>query len=97
MKKYACYMECTEWERLDISEIFYEVKEMRLIEIDLDNWYIIRQWKDLTVDYKDQDNWTFHMEYWMLYCSNWGNIESVWHWRWEDDLKARIETCENYI
>lgn len=90
-------MEQEEWERLDISQVFYMVKNYLLIELDLGNWYVVRQWKDLDVEYKDGDNGKFKMKYWMLYCTRWNNIESVWNWRWQEELEEWIKTCQNYI
>ena len=94
---YSCRLEQEGWENLDLSTVFYMVKNKLLIELDLENWYVIRQWKDLDLTYEDKDNWKFDMKYWMLYCTRGNNIESVWNWRGEEDLKSWIETCENYI
>lgn len=96
--RFICFTECSEPEQLNISEIFYEIKEYRLIEISLDNWYAIRQWKDVPIKYTNPDSWeTFDMDYWKIYCLNWNRIESVREWRWEKELMEFIETCENYI
>lgn len=94
---YDCYLECTEWERLDLSDLFYEVKNYRVIEIALDNWLVIRQWKDIPIMYEAEDKEVFHMEYWMLYCTHWQDIISVWNWRGEEELKEYIDICSEYI
>lgn len=95
--RYKCFTEYCESEDLSLSEIFYEIKENRLIEISLDNWYAIRQWKDIDVEYEDNDNWKFNMTYGTVYCTRGNNIESVREWWWEADLKEFIKTCQNYI
>ena len=97
---YTAYCEYGEQEELNLDDLFYAVKENTLIEIQLDNdnGYYIRQWKDIPITYTNPDSWeTFDMKYWMLYCTNWNVIESVWKWWGADDLKEWIETCENYI
>lgn len=94
---YECYLECAEWERLDLSDLFYEVKNYRVIEISLDNWVAIRQWKDIPMMYETEDKEVFHMEYWMLYCTRWQDIISVWNWRGEEELKEYIDICSEYL
>ena len=96
-EKFDVYYESEEFEEMSISDIFYLIKNYRLIEITLNNWYVIRQWKDLPTQYVI--DWeTYDMEYWKVYCTS-GNkvIESVWDWWWEDELKDYIETCSKYI
>lgn len=94
---YTCYTEYAEPEQLNISELFYEIKEFRLIEISLENWLAIRQWKDIPMMYEAEDKEVFHMEYWMLYCTHWQDIISVWNWRGEEELKEYIDICSEYI
>lgn len=96
-KTYNCWTENEEGDCLDFGTIFYMVKNRLLIELDLENWYVIRQRKDLDLTYEDEENWKFDMKYWTLYCTRGNNIESIWDWRGEDDLKTWIKTCENYI
>ena len=97
MKKYDCYLECVEPEKLDISGIFYEIKNYRLIEVSLDNWYVIKQWKDVPMTY-DSEGASYDMEYGVVYCTSWNNVlESVRTWWGEDELESWIKTCENYI
>lgn len=96
-KYYSCYYEAEEGERMDISNAFYLIKEYRLVEITLDNWYYIRQRKDIPTQYVI--DWeTYDMNYWKVYCTSGNNvIESVWNWWGEEDLEKYIETCESYI
>ena len=94
---YDCYLECSEWEKLDLSQLFYEVKNRRLIEIALGNWLTVRQWKDIPITYETEDKEVFHMEYWMLYCTHWQDIISVWEWWWEAGLKEWLDICEEYL
>lgn len=93
--KYDCRLECTEWENLSLLELLREVKECRLIEISLENWLAVRQWKDIPIMWEADDWAVFHMEYGMLYCTHWQDIISVWH-RW-DDLKEWLDICGEYI
>lgn len=95
-KRLDVFYENEESEKMSISDIFYLIKNYRLVSIDLDNWYSIKQWKDLpaTIEW----NWEiFDMEYWKVYCCSWDIIESVWNWWWEEDLEHYINTCSNYI
>lgn len=97
---YDCYLERGEWEKLDISQLFYEIKESRLIEITLDswNWYYIRQRKDISITYvHPETKEVFDMKYGTVYCTSWNDIESVWEWWWEKELEEYIKTCEEYI
>lgn len=94
---YTCYTEYAEPELLNISELFYEVKEKRLIEISLDNWLAIRQWKDVPFSWTADDWAVFDMDYWMLYCTHWKDIISVWRGWWETELKEYIKQCKDYI
>lgn len=97
MKKYDCYLECDAWEQLDIAQLFYEIKEFRLIEVVLDNWYSIKQRKDIPMTY-DTEWASYDMKPGVVYCTSWNNVlESVRTWWGENELKERIETCENYI
>lgn len=97
MKKYDCFLEQEEWEKLDISELFYMIREYRLIEVVLDNWYSIKQWKDVPMTY-DSEGASYDMKPGVVYCTSWNNVlESVRTWWGEDELKSWIETCENYI
>lgn len=97
---YDCYLERGEWEKLDISQLFYEIKESRLIEITLDswNWYYIRQRKDIPITYvHPETKEVFDMKYGTVYCTSWNDIESVREWWWEKELEEYIKTCEEYI
>jgi len=97
---YDCYLEQSEWEKLDISQLFYEIKECRLIEITLDswNWYYIKQRKDIPITYvHPETKEVFNMKYGTVYCTSWNDIESVREWWWEKELEEYIKTCEEYI
>lgn len=94
---YDCYLECTEWEKLDLSEVFHEIKNYRLIEIWLENWLAVRQWKDIPIMREAEDGAVFHMKYWMVYCTHWQDIISIWNWRGEEELKEYIDICSEYI
>lgn len=84
-------------EPMSVSDIFYLVKEYRLIEVWLWNWYAIRQWKDIPMTIEHEGE-TIDVQYWTVYCSSGNNvIESVWTWRGEDELAEYIQTCLNYI
>ena len=95
-ESFSVFYENDESEKMLIEDIFYLIKNYRLIEITLDNWYAIRQWKDLPMVI-ERDWETFNMEYWKVYCCSWNVIESVWNWWGEDELKDYIETCSKYI
>ena len=97
---YTCYTEYAEPEQLNISGLFYEIKNYRLIEITLDswNWYYIRQRKDIPITYvHPETKEVFDMKYGTVYCTSWNDIESVRGWRWEKELEEYIKTCEEYI
>ncbi len=96
--KYPCYFECDEWERMKLSQIFWLVKEFRLVEIqpnEEDLSLYVRQWKDIPMTYETEDE-TFEMKYWKLYLTDWTNIYKVWNWRGEDWLEEWLEECKNF-
>jgi len=96
-ESFNVFYENEESEKMLIEDIFYLIKNYRLIEITLDNWYVIRQWKDVPMTY-DTESESYQMEYWTVYCTSWNNVlESVWTGWWEDELKDYIETCSKYI
>lgn len=97
LKKYDCYLEQDEWERLNLSEIMYEVKNYRLIEIWLENWLVVRQWKDIPIMREAEDGTVFHMEYWMLYLTHWQDIIRTRDWWGEDELKEWLDICAESI
>ena len=94
---YDCYLESYEGEKLNISQLFYEIKECRLIEVSLENWLAVRQWKDIPIMWEAEDGAVFHMEYWMVYCTHWQDIISVRKWWGEDELKEYLDICGEYI
>lgn len=95
-KRLDVYYENDESEKMSISDIFYLIRNYRLVSIDLDNWYSIKQWKDLPMVIERE--WeTFDIRYWKVYCCSWDFIESVWDWWGEEDLEQYINTCSNYI
>lgn len=90
-----CWVESEEGEVLTLSQMLYEIKERKLIEIGLKNWLAIRQWKDIPMTY-EADNWeVFFMAYGTVYCTRWNDIISVWKWWGEDDLETYIMICES--
>lgn len=94
-KTYNCWTENEEGDCLDFGTIFYMVKNRLLIELDLENWYVIRQRKDIPMTYETYDE-TFEMDYWKLYLTDWTNIYKVWNWRGEDWLAEWLEECKNF-
>lgn len=92
---FGCFYEAEESEVFDLWELFYLVKEKKLIELSVSDrqCLYIRQWKDLPMDYDDW-NYNCHMEYWDLYLTDMGHtIYDKWYWRWEDELEEWIESC----
>lgn len=96
-KTYPCYFECDEWEEMDLSQIFYYVKNWKMIEIQVNEDCVlyVRQWKDIPMTYETGDE-TFEMTYWKLYLTDWTNIYKVWNWRGEDWLAEWLEECKNF-
>lgn len=92
---YDCWLEESEGGKLWLLDLLHEIRECRLIEIQLENWLAIRQWKDIPIMWEAEDGTVFHMEYWMLYCTHWQDIISTWHRG--DDLKEWLNICEEYI
>lgn len=93
---YKVYYEASESEPMDIGDIFYLVKNYRLIEVALVNGYAIRQRKDMPITL-ELNGETIDIDYWTVYCTSWNKIiENVWTWRGEDELKQYIEACEQF-
>lgn len=94
---YSCFLEQDEWERLTLSEILYEIKNCRLIEISLENWLTIKQWKDIPITREAEDGEVFNMKYWMVYLTSWQDIIRTRDWWGEDSLKEYIDICAESI
>ena len=97
LKKYDCFLEQDESEKLDLSEIMYEIKNYRLIEIWLENWLAVRQWKDIPITRTAEDWEAFNMKYWTVYLTHWPDIIRTRDWRGEDSLKEWLDICSESI
>lgn len=91
---FRCWYEPEESELFDLEELFYLIKNKKLLEVAVSDrdYLFIRQWKDIDMEYNTEDyNWK--MKYWTVYLTDWTNIYDIWHWRGEDEFKEWIESC----
>lgn len=99
-KLYSCYVENPEGEMLDISELFYMIKNYYLVEIPLDYWLYIRQWKDTKKeDVIIEDHGMerkVSLKFWDIYLSDWEKILDKRQGRWEEDLEKWIDHCYKF-
>lgn len=92
---FRCFYEAEESELFNVSDLFYLVKNNRLVEFSIseNDKLFIRQWKGFKMDYDDWD-YKCKLEYWTLYLTDWTKIYDRWYGWWEDELKEWIEQCQ---
>lgn len=98
-KTYRAYYEANKSDKYTCEELFYDVKNNNIIEIDLDEnktSLYIRQRKDIPITYDAKDGRVFDMEHWTLYLTDGTNIYDIWNWWGVDELQKRLDKCENF-